>query len=317
MSSPTKFLILLTLSLVLLLTYAFLPSEWVQAVHLKQISLRDAELAATGLAEENLQDSVEIEKLPKEPTDTATQRILLFGDSMVGCVCYRLGQYAQANHHKLTSVAWFSSTTEVWAKTDTLQRFLQKTHPTHVFICLGSNELFYRDLDSREKNIRQILKKIGDIPVIWIGPPNWAKDYGFNNVLRKVMGPRAYYPSLNLTLERRSDGRHPTLKGGNIWMDKVVEWMNSGHSIHPFVLNTPAANTSNMHRIYTIAPPGSKDKKAPALNEEAEQLSTTETPQDAANAEGAEPENKGAEGAETAPPATHHDAEKAEGAEGA
>lgn len=276
MKPAYKFLALFTIAMALLLAYAFVPKQWAQAVHLKQISLREVE--QMGEEAEYKQDSIKAANEIKEPVDTAKQRILIFGDSMVGCICYRLGQYAKANGHQLTSVSWHSSTTELWAKTDTLQRYLKRVRPTHIFVCLGSNEIFNRDLNTREKYVQQILKKVGNTPTIWIGPPNWAKDEGFNDMLKKAMGPRAYFPSMNLTLERRSDGRHPTLKGGRIWMDKVVKWMNDGLSIHPIVLNTPPDNISNAHRIYIISPSGNKHAKDTLTTHASKELPTNNAP---------------------------------------
>ena len=40
---------------------------------------------------------------------------------------------------------------------------------THVFVCLGSNELYTADMKGCEKRIRAILSKIGNIPTACIG----------------------------------------------------------------------------------------------------------------------------------------------------
>lgn len=69
------------------------------------------------------------------------------------------------------------------------------------------------------------------------------------------MGPRGYYPSYKLTFERQKDGRHPTMASSAMWMDKIVEWMNSGHCVHPFRLEMPDKRDRRYRQI-TILPPG-------------------------------------------------------------
>jgi len=198
-------------------------------------------------------DTVAVEKVDSSMLrDTSSQRILLFGDSMTALLGNRLKQYATGNGHELTTVCWYSSTTYVWA-TDTLNYYLNKVNPTHVFICLGSNQLFTKNLETVDKHIGIILDKIGKVPVIWIGPPNWKADNGFNDVVLKRMGPTRYYPSLNLVLNRASDGRHPTNKAGADWMDSVVVWMNKGNSVHPFVLDSIA--TTGKQNLILLKPP--------------------------------------------------------------
>lgn len=171
--------------------------------------------------------------------DTSAQKILLFGDSMVAPLSYRVRDYATRNGHTLTTVCWYSSSTKTWAASDTLEYFLRKYTPTHVFICLGSNQLFVRNLDEIDKHIKTIKGKLGDIPAIWIGPPNWKPDTGINDLLLKNMGPHAYYPSKDLTFERISDGAHPTEKSAEAWFDSVAVWINNGHAIHPINLELP------------------------------------------------------------------------------
>ena len=70
-----------------------------------------------------------------------------------------------------------------------------------------------------EKRIRAILSKIGNIPTIWIGPPNWCEDNGYNKLLREVMGPRGYYPSNKLTFERRKTA------GIRLWLHLPCGWI--------------------------------------------------------------------------------------------
>ncbi|MDE6417163.1 MAG: hypothetical protein K2K68_09095, partial [Duncaniella sp.] len=50
----------------------------------------------------------------KHEIDSAAQRILIIGDSMLEGLNPRLAAYAAANGHTLNSVIWYSSTTAYW-----------------------------------------------------------------------------------------------------------------------------------------------------------------------------------------------------------
>ena len=245
---------LMVIAIGALLAYAFLPEDVAENLPLKQLSMEA--IASRG---EDKMAQQEADSLTEEPVDTAAQRVLLFGDSMSEYLAYRLADYANYNGHQLTCVTWVSSGTRNWAETDTLQHYIQMVNPTHVFVCLGSNELYTADMKGCERRIRAILEKIGDVPTVWIGPPNWCEDHGYYKLLLVVMGPKRYYPSYKLTFERQKDGRHPTMKSSAMWMDKIVEWMNEGHSIHPFRMEKP--DKRNRHyKQFTILPPGTKHK---------------------------------------------------------
>lgn len=158
-------------------------------------------------------------------TDTTNQRILLFGDSMVEGLSKRLRNYAAENNHELLNVIWYSSSTKIWAESDTITYYLKKFNPSYIFICLGGNELFVRDLDKRENYIQIILQKIGDKPFVWIGPPNWKADTGINDLIKKQTGNNRYFPSKELSFDRKEDGAHPTPASAAKWMDSIAVWL--------------------------------------------------------------------------------------------
>lgn len=160
-------------------------------------------------------------------TDTTSQRILLLGDSMVEGLSKRLRQYAAQNNHELLNVIWYSSSSKLWAQTDTLAHFLNRFQPTYIMISLGGNELFVRDLDKREAYIQAIIQQLDSIPYIWIGPPNWKEDTGINDVILRNAGQLRYYPSKNLSFERTADGAHPTVESAASWMDSVAVWIEA------------------------------------------------------------------------------------------
>ncbi len=261
MKETFKLLVLLLVAIGALLAYAFVPGQVAENIPLKQMGME----ALVGKADEPLEMEDEADSLTHEPVDTTAQRVLIFGDSMSEYLGLRLADYANKNGHKLTCITWVSSGTRNWACTDTLAHYIQKIQPTHVFVCLGSNEFYLTDMKSCERRVRAVLAKIGNIPTVWIGPPNWAEDHGYNKMLREVMGSKGYFPSYKLTFERQEDGRHPTMKSSAMWMDKIVEWMNSGHSVHPFRMEKPDKHDRRYRQI-TILPPGTKRSEAKGMS---------------------------------------------------
>ena len=278
MKGNWKLISLLVIALAVIIAYAFVPAVVADRMPFRQASL--SAICDEAVPDDAAADTLDATPLEKEPVDTAKQRILFFGDSMTQPLALRLADWANKNGHKLTCVTWYSSTTAGWSAADTIPHYIRKVNPTHVFICLGSNELYTNDEKNTVKNIQTILQKVGNIPTIWIGPPNWCEDKGFNKWLLRVMGPKRYYPSYKLTFERQKDGRHPNMKSSSMWMDKVVEWMNAGYSIHPFVLEKPDKQDRHYRQIVLPLPGGAKnvvEKNDTHVEAEGENLSTEET----------------------------------------
>ena len=159
--------------------------------------------------------------------DTSSQRILFFGDSMLEGLSKRLRYYAAENKHELLNVIWYSSSTKVWGQhADTIAHFMRDFQPTYVLVCLGANELFIGHPDKNEIYVKQILKQIGNLPYVWIGPPNWKEDTGINAMIEKTIAPNCFFPSKRLHYERGKDGAHPTFASAAQWMDSIAVWMN-------------------------------------------------------------------------------------------
>lgn len=193
--------------------------------------------------------------LPKyDGPDTSSHRILFVGDSMAGGLRHRFSQYATANGHTLEVVAWYSSSSKYWAKTDTLSAFIRQFKPTYIFLCLGSNELFVRKIEERDAAVAEMIREMGDIPFIWIGPPNWKKDTGINDILLKHCGKKRYYPSLRLKYQRADDGAHPTMGSYNKWADSVSVWIRDSCA-HPIRWETPAKDTPKTHGFTRLSSP--------------------------------------------------------------
>lgn len=196
------------------------------------------------------------EKHPaKAEMDTTSQNILIIGDSMLEGLNKRLGDYAKANGHTLNSVIWYSSTTEYWGTCDTLTVFLNRFKPTFLFISLGGNELFVKDIkEKRTGFLKNILKQIGNIPFVWIGPPNWKPDTGINEMVAENVGKGQFFLSDGMHFDRQKDGAHPTYASAALWFDSIARWMPD-HAKHPIRLEKPADSIKGRpQRVVVLQP---------------------------------------------------------------
>ncbi len=191
---------------------------------------------------------------PAAEVDSSAMTLLLIGDSMLEGLSPRLAAYANANGHTLYSVIWYSSTSEVWGRSDKLKNYINRLHPDFVFISLGANELFVKDIAAkRDKYVKKIIADIGSIPYLWIGPPNWKPDTGINDLIAANAAPGSFFLSDGMHFDRTKDGAHPTRSSAAAWMDSVVRWMPV-HSSHPFRLDKPTAATGSPRRIFVHQP---------------------------------------------------------------
>ncbi len=194
----------------------------------------------------------------KSPIDTTSQHILLIGDSMTGVFRWPLRDYCQYNGHKLSVVIWDAANTIWYNIDDTFAYYVNKVKPTYIFVLLGSNELFVPDINKREKYIRGILRQIGDIPFIWIGPPNWKKDTGINDLLLRIVGKDRFFPTYKISMNnphftRYPDGAHPRLKAAKIWMDSLAVWIMTKSS-YPICMYKPKHRGNMKFKLYYMAP---------------------------------------------------------------
>ena len=177
--------------------------------------------------------------------DTTSQRILLMGDSMLEGLSPRLAAYAKENNHKLYTVVWYSSSSRTWDISGNLEKYIEEFKPTFVFLSLGANELFIKNIaEHREKHVRSIVEKLGDIPFVWIGPPNKQRDTGINELLEKCVPSGKFFLTKGMSFSYFEDGIHPTRASAVVWMDSVVRWMPS-HCKHPIKLDLPAKTKGN------------------------------------------------------------------------
>lgn len=181
---------------------------------------------------------------PENKIDTTEQTILITGDSMADGIKMFLTNYCKYNGHKLVGNGWISSTTASWSQRKKLKYFIERYKPTYIIIALGSNELFTSDLERRESYVKDIIEQTDSIKYIWIGPPNWQEDKGFNDMLKNALGEKKFYASKEIFLKepllnkRASDKRHPNMEGYKIWMDNIAEWIMQ-KSDYPIKLEKP------------------------------------------------------------------------------
>lgn len=176
---------------------------------------------------------------PRHVSDTAPQRILMIGESMIEGIFLRFKHdYEKYNGHLIKAQIWYGSSTRDWAKNDSLRKVIRWFKPTLVFVSIGGNELSVRDLDRREEAILNILDQLKGTRFIWVGPPNWKKDSGIGELLEKHIPADQYFLSRNLQYKRRKDGAHPRPESCNMWADTLAKWVMA-KSAYPIRLNLP------------------------------------------------------------------------------
>lgn len=196
-------------------------------------------------------------KSKKVEMDTTSKTILFIGDSMVECLFPRMSAYAKKNGHKLYTVVWYSSTTEVYGTRTTLKDYINKYKPDYILFSLGGNELFIRDIrENRQKYVDELIRQMGNIPYIWIGPPNWKDDTGINDMIRESVPEGCFYLSYtpDQHYNRKKDGAHPKADSSILWMDRICKWIMT-KSAHPIRLEAPpAGETARPDKLELLQP---------------------------------------------------------------
>ncbi len=235
--------LLLAMALAIITLIAFSDDIKIGEWTVKRAPIADILLESKSVSDKNeinaYQDSIrELEEAKIIETDSLPQSIFVFGDSMTFNLALRLAQYAKANGHSIHSVNWDSSNTKIWAEHDTLRYYINEFRPTQIFISLGSNELYFKNPETRIPYIKKILEVIDTIPYVWIGPPNWKEDSGINDIIEGICKPKTFFRSAGMKFERKSDHIHPTRKSSALWVDSIAKWLPE--SSHPIVFDTPS-----------------------------------------------------------------------------
>ena len=143
----------------------------------------------------------------------------------------------------------------MWGRTEKLKEYIAEYQPDYIFVSLGGNELFVSNIrDRRQKYLDNMLSQIGDIPFVWIGPPNWKPDTGINEMLAETLRPGQFYLSYtpDQHYDRAHDGAHPTRASASAWMDRVCAWVMKS-AAHRIVLHRPKAARATCHTV-VLAP---------------------------------------------------------------
>lgn len=235
--------LILSLSLIIILIIAFSDELSIGRWTIKQAPYKEALLSSKKIdfeEQHSLSDSTEEvkDKNNKHEVDSLPQSILLIGDSMTLNLAYRLSQYASVSGHEFHAINWDSSNTKIWAQSDTLDYFIKEYDATFVFVSLGSNELYLMHPEGHRKYVETILEKIGDLPYVWIGPPNWKEDAGINDMIESACKKGSFFRSAGMTFERKKDKVHPTRAASALWIDSIVRWLPK--SSHPIILEIPS-----------------------------------------------------------------------------
>jgi len=188
---------------------------------------------------DTLPDSIAVDSLQKEfvnqPYDfsytvnDSIKRILFVGDSQLENLRKPVRKRLMDNNYQLVaSVVWYGSTTKQWANSDTLSYFISKYKPDFVLVALGLNEVHARDHERRKKYAQTIKSNLEQrkLPYYYIGPAFWMKDKGITTVLQETFG-ELFYPSHLLTLDRSTDGKHPSKDAAIVWFEQVAEQITS------------------------------------------------------------------------------------------
>ncbi len=188
------------------------------------------------------------------PVDTATQVILFAGDSMTEGLYQRMAAWSSASGHTMYTVIWYSSTTERWANSKLLTRYIKELKPTFIFFSCGGNELFISDIiEKRTPFVKEIVKEMGNIPFLWIGPPNWKDDTGINDMIAANTPEGSFFLTNGMKFNRKKDGAHPTLESSAVWVDSIVRWMPN-HSNHPIRLEQPTEKLGRAKHVFVHQP---------------------------------------------------------------
>lgn len=196
-------------------------------------------------------------KSDKVEMDTTKKTILFIGDSMVECLFPRMSAYAKHNGHTLYTVVWYSSTTEIYGTRTTLKDYINKYKPDYILFSLGGNELFIRDIrQKRQQYVDELIRQMGNIPFVWIGPPNWKDDTGINDMISESVPSGCFYLSYtpDQHYNRKKDGAHPKADSSILWMDRICKWIMT-KSAHPIRLEAPpAGETARPDKLELLQP---------------------------------------------------------------
>lgn len=183
-------------------------------------------------------------------------KILFIGDSMTGWLAERFNAYGKMNGFEVDAVIWDGSTIKKWGSSSRLAEIVKAQKPDAVFICLGLNELFERNPSTTlSVPVRNIIRALGGLPYVWIGPPSWPGKSGgtqLNQYLEHTLGASHYFNSSGLKLQRQSaTNPHPSRQGIAQWVDHIMAWLpGSGSKVAFESMTRPATSQASRGKVY-------------------------------------------------------------------
>ncbi len=170
-------------------------------------------------------------KLPSRSEEDTTRRVLVTGDSMGDGIFLALRKLRKKLGYKVDYAPWYGSKTSDWGNSQKLKAYIDKYKPDFVVFLLGANELFVPVTKKRSADVKRVVDMLKGTDYVWVGPPNWKKDWGTDSMIHASVGSARYFVSKNLKLERRPDGAHPSFKASEVWLDTILRWVNKNPNI--------------------------------------------------------------------------------------
>lgn len=190
-------------------------------------------------------------KLAEKKADS-TLKVLLTGDSMSETLYPLLVRWAKKAGYIVKLAPFYSATTQSLGRKDTLLKAVQFHQPDFIIFMLGSNELFIPKIRTmRAKYMDGVLRQLGDIPYIYVTPPNWKEDSGIHELIADHVPEPLIFTSKYLRLDRRRDGAHPTRVEGMVWADTIMRWIRDQS---PYQLDLLPADAHRLSRYQRTMP---------------------------------------------------------------
>lgn len=172
---------------------------------------------------------VKVASASRKPRLADDDRILLIGDSLAIGLAPHLAGMADEEGVPFLSSAVSGTTIRQWADREDLADILASADPTLVLVSLGTNDQYStpRDdfLEREREAVARLLERLGDVKVLWIGPPDLPRDLGVPEVIQEAVGDQSYFDSRDCDFARTADGVHATALGYAQWAGAIWRWL--------------------------------------------------------------------------------------------
>jgi lysophospholipase L1-like esterase len=160
---------------------------------------------------------------PPPPEPKKYKLVLSVGDSFNGAFSLALAKRFEAEGSRFVRDVWVGVAISTFDQKPRFTDLLRDTDPDLVLVSLGANDVNSNDPEGAAAHIQSIVTKIGARDCYWIAPALWKKDTGIVDVLERNTAPCRFFASKGFKVERREDGWHPSIEGGEVWATKFWE----------------------------------------------------------------------------------------------